>query len=87
MHIDWKELFPPRARRRPVPPEPVDADDDDALFADQGPPRGVDGFYCEDAAECASRRIDLRGPTDRDPGPLPMEEATEDVAGVTLRFG
>jgi hypothetical protein len=36
------------------------------------------GYFLSDRTECASRRIDLRGPTDLDPGPLPMEEATDD---------
>jgi hypothetical protein len=37
------------------------------------------GFFRTDPRECASRRVDLRGPTDLDPGPLPMDEAPEDV--------
>ncbi|MEZ4238952.1 MAG: hypothetical protein R3F59_22930 [Myxococcota bacterium] len=37
------------------------------------------GFFRSDADECASRRVDLRGPTDLDPGPLPMEEAPDDT--------
>lgn len=32
------------------------------------------GFFLSDRRECATRRVDLRGPTDLDPGPLPMEE-------------
>lgn len=42
------------------------------------------GSYAQDDAECRSRRIDLRGPTDLDPGPLPMEEAPEDITGTHL---
>jgi hypothetical protein len=37
------------------------------------------GFFRSDPRECASRRIDLRGPTDLDPGPLPMEEAPDEI--------
>ncbi|MEQ1571620.1 MAG: hypothetical protein ABMA64_38685 [Myxococcota bacterium] len=37
------------------------------------------GYFATDPLECASRRIDLRGPTDLDPGPLPMEEAPDDI--------
>lgn len=36
------------------------------------------GFFSGDRHECATRRIDLRGPTDLDPGPLPMEEWPSD---------
>ncbi len=34
------------------------------------------GFFTKDEAECRSRRVDLRGPTDADPGPIEMEEPT-----------
>ena len=44
------------------------------------------GYFCGDAHECRSRRVDLRGPTDLDPGPLPMEEAPEDVPARHLVF-
>jgi hypothetical protein len=37
------------------------------------------GYFLSDRTECASRRVDLRGPTDLDPGPLPMEEATDEA--------
>jgi len=37
------------------------------------------GFFRSDPRECASRRVELRGPTDLDPGPLPMDEAPEDI--------
>ncbi len=90
MHIwiDWKELFPPRARapRQARAPEADPEQDELDLFSDQTHERGVSGFYAEDAAECASRRIDLRGPTDRDPGPLPMEEASDEVEAIRLSF-
>ena len=42
------------------------------------------GMYAQDDAECRSRRIDLRGPHDGDPGPLPMEEAPEDITAKHL---
>lgn len=42
------------------------------------------GYFREDAAECRTRRIDLRAPTDEDPGPLPMEEAPEDITAKHL---
>lgn len=42
------------------------------------------GAYAHDPDECQSRRVDLRGPTDADPGPLPMEEAPEDVTANRL---
>lgn len=42
------------------------------------------GFFRQDEHECRSRRIDLRGPTDLDPGPLPMEEAPEDITARHL---
>lgn len=42
------------------------------------------GFFRQDEHECRSRRVDLRGPTDHDPGPLPMEEAPEDLAAPRL---
>lgn len=42
------------------------------------------GAYAHDPDECRSRRVDLRGPTDRDPGPLPMEEAPEDITAKHL---
>jgi hypothetical protein len=37
------------------------------------------GFFRSDPRECATRRVDLRGPTDLDPGPLPMEEAPAEI--------
>ncbi|MBX2804232.1 MAG: hypothetical protein KTR31_41610 [Myxococcales bacterium] len=42
------------------------------------------GTYAQDDDECRSRRVDLRGPTDADPGPLPMEEAPEDITAKHL---
>lgn len=78
----------------PRPDVPVEApddhlDDEAALFADrEGQFRRQRGFFSFDEAERRSRRVDLRGPLDRDPGPIPMEEA--DVApddAVRLDFG
>lgn len=42
------------------------------------------GTYTQDPAECQSRRVDLRGPHDGDPGPLPMEEAPDDITAKHL---
>jgi hypothetical protein len=58
----------------------LDADPNLEPFVDWDAARGRGrGFFRTDRDECASRRIDLRGPTDLDPGPLPMEEAPEHV--------
>jgi hypothetical protein len=66
-----------------IPPEDADVEP----FLDWDATRGHGaGFFCGDAHECRSRRIDLRGPTDLDPGPLPMEEAPEDVPARLLLF-
>lgn len=89
VHIDWKDIFPPRVGQRgTVATDDGVVDPEASLFADQAALRGVDGFYAEDAAECASRRVDLRGPTDHDPGPIPMEEAPPDLEGaIRLTLG
>lgn len=74
---------------RAAPPSFVDADPPSELIPDDPElepfidwdaiaGRGR-GYFRSDADECASRRVDLRGPTDLDPGPLPMEEASEDA--------
>lgn len=85
---------PAFVERLPVPP-PVDAeataevDGDLEAFLDWDVVRGHGrGYFRSDAHECATRRVDLRGPTDLDPGPLPMEEAPigADVAGMLLMF-
>jgi hypothetical protein len=55
-----------------------DADLEPFLDWDQDRGHGR-GSYAQDVEECRSRRVDLRGPTDLDPGPLPMEEAPEDL--------
>lgn len=58
------------------------------LFMDWDDDRGHGwGGYTQDDDECRSRRIDLRGPTDEDPGPLPMEEAPSDITGEHLILG
>lgn len=44
------------------------------------------GHYVADAIECQTRRVDLNAPTDEDPGPLPMEEASEHDEAVWLSF-
>lgn len=58
-----------------VEPDPEDAELDLEAFLDWDRIRGDGrGFFSSDPHECATRRVDLRGPTDLDPGPLPMEE-------------
>ena len=57
--------------------------DEVELFDDWDGHRGHGvGHYSGDADECRSRRIDLRGPTDLDPGPLPMDEPTDEDVDV-----
>jgi len=67
---------------------PDGAPDNDwsSLFEHQDP-RGMGwGFFSLDAQERHSRRIDLRGPTDLDPGPLAMCEPQDSDAGIVLTF-
>jgi len=65
----------------------VDVDAEIEPFFDWDAIRGHGaGFFCGDEHECRSRRVDLRGPTDLDPGPLPMEEAPEDITARHLIF-
>ena len=45
------------------------------------------GLFLSDPTECASRRVDLRGPTDLDPGPLPMEEAPDGLGTAEATEG
>lgn len=67
--------------------------EEDELFGDHDVRATDRGFYAQPWEECRTRRVDLRGPADRDPGPLEMEPAdeleddedTEEV--VHLRFG
>jgi hypothetical protein len=67
--------------------EPVVHDPELEPFQDWDAVRGRGaGFFRSDADECASRRVDLRGPTDVDPGPLPMDEAPEDEQAERLQF-
>lgn len=68
-----------------------EASEDEELFGDHDIRTTDRGFYAHPREECRSRRVDLRGPADRDPGPLAMEpaEALDDEADevVHLRFG
>lgn len=58
-------------------------EDEVELFVDWDDPRHHGGeHFVGDAEECRSRRIDLRGPTDLDPGPLAMDERVEDGSEV-----
>ena len=62
-------------------------DEELALFRDYSQRCHVRGFYSQDEMERRSRRIDLRGPTDHDPGPIEMTEAdAEDPRGIMMRF-
>ncbi|HHO54597.1 MAG TPA: hypothetical protein ENK18_27910 [Deltaproteobacteria bacterium] len=67
-------------------PEDLQAEEPELeLFMDWDNDRGHGrGAYTQDGDECRSRRVDLRGPTDADPGPLPMEEAPDDVTAQHL---
>lgn len=59
--------------------------DEESLFADHDRWLGRgDGFFAEDPRELATRRLDMRGPLDRDPGPIEMEEAGDERVGVVL---
>jgi len=63
-------------------------EDDLALFADHDAPapRGS-GFFSYGEEERRSRRLDMRGPLDHDPGPIPMDEGPPGEAAIELRFG
>lgn len=65
-----------------------EADDEGALFADHDAvtPRGR-GFFSYGEDERRSRRLDMRGPLDLDPGPIPMEEGRPGEQAIELRFG
>ncbi len=55
-------------------------EDETELFTNWDARRGHGvGYFSGDRDECRSRRVDLRGPTDLDPGPLAMEEAPDDL--------
>ena len=69
------------------PPLPDPGDPDAALFADHDAAlRHAGGYFSYDEAERRTRRIDLRTPYDRDPGPIPMEEAGPGVDAIELHF-
>lgn len=59
---------------------PPDEEEDEelALFGDHDLRASDRGTWVQPEEECRSRRVDLRGPTDRDPGPLAMEPAEEE---------
>ncbi len=44
------------------------------------------GYFSADERERRSRRIDLRGPTDWDPGPIEMAEGASEDAAIVLNF-
>ena len=73
--------------RTPLP-VPVPADPDEALFEDHDAAmRRAGGYFSYDETERRTRRIDLRTPYDRDPGPIPMEEASPGEDAIELHFG
>jgi hypothetical protein len=89
-HVD-PELLLAVVRRIPGAfvrlPEIVVEDADIEPFFDWDAWRGHGrGFFRQDADECRTRRVDLRAPADEDPGPLPMEEAPEDITAKHLIF-
>lgn len=53
---------------------PPEEDEEQALFGDHDVRATDRGYYRYPEEECRSRRVDLRGPTDLDPGPLEMQE-------------
>ena len=67
--------------------ESPDAEDELALFADHDArnPRGS-GFFSYGEDERRSRRLDMRGPLDHDPGPIPMDEGAAGEPAIELRF-
>lgn len=63
-------------------------DDDQSLFADHEPLfKHVRGFFNYDQRELRTRRLDMRGPLDLDPGPIEMEEADPGAEAIQLDFG
>jgi hypothetical protein len=67
-------------------PIPHSIDDWAVLFEDHNPRSLGWGYFCHDADERRSRRLDMRGPTDLDPGPLAMSEPEGGDSYVTLVF-
>jgi len=64
-----------------------EADDEwDLLFEDHNERALRWGYFSHDENERRSRRLDMRGPTDFDPGPLAMCEPDVDDACVILVF-
>lgn len=65
----------------------ADGDEDEDLFGDHTYRSGTRGVYAHAEEECRSRRVDLRGPTDHDPGPIDMDDGADSSAqAVVLRF-
>ena len=61
-------------------------DDWELLFQDHDPRLLGWGYFSHDEEERRSRRLDMRGPTDVDPGPLPMAEPEDEDSCVVLEF-
>lgn len=72
------------------PPLEDDEDEERALFGDHDLRATDRGLFIHPEEECRSRRVDLRGPTDRDPGPLETEparhRAPEEGRAIVLEF-
>ena len=72
-------------REQAVEETDLASDPDEELFSDHQRGRGS-GFFQFGEEERASRRVDLRTPSD-DPGePIPMEEASVVADAIELRF-
>lgn len=67
---------------------PADEDEDEwtTLFQDHNARDAHLGYYRHPDREARSRRLDMRGPTDFDPGPIAMQEPEGDDSSVILRF-
>jgi len=64
-----------------------DPEPDEDLFGDFDAERGRGrGAYVFDEAEAASRRVDLTGCGDPDPGPIALEEAPPGLDATVLEF-
>ncbi len=61
-------------------------DEWDLLFEHHDPRSLGWGYFCHDEDERRSRRLDMRGPTDVDPGPIAMSEPEGDDSCVILVF-
>ena len=58
----------------------------ESLFQHHDPRSLGWGYFCHDETERESRRLDMRGPNDFDPGPLAMGEGHDNSGAIVLRF-